>query len=225
MTGPETIPVYLEVGKKRVFACALEWPGWCRSGKNEAQALEALAASAPRYAVVAAEAGVAFRFEVNAAFDVVERLPGNGTTDFGAPGAIASRDAEPLTQDEADRLASLVAASWRVLERVVAGAPAELRKGPRGGGRDRDAIVEHVLGAEAAYARTIGVRLSQPKRDDTDAVSTFHAALLTALRTPSEWKAGDKGWPKPYAARRIAWHVLDHIWEIEDRSTSAAGAD
>jgi hypothetical protein len=27
-----------------------------------------------------------------------------------------------------------------------------------------------------------------------------------------------KGWPPRYAARRIAWHALDHAWEIEDRS-------
>jgi hypothetical protein len=39
------------------------------------------------------------------------------------------------------------------------------------------------------------------------------------LRRPS--KGGpltEKGWPQPYAARRIAWHVLDHAWEIEDRT-------
>jgi len=28
----------------------------------------------------------------------------------------------------------------------------------------------------------------------------------------------DKGWLPRYAARRIAWHALDHAWEIEDRS-------
>ena len=27
-----------------------------------------------------------------------------------------------------------------------------------------------------------------------------------------------KGWPHRYAARRIAWHVLDHAWEMEDRA-------
>src|SRR5690349_9971305 len=45
--------VYLEVGKKRVFACAADWPGWCRSGRDEEQALEALTTSASRYAVLA----------------------------------------------------------------------------------------------------------------------------------------------------------------------------
>ena len=32
-------------------------------------------------------------------------------------------------------------------------------------------------------------------------------------------KAPGKRWPPRYAARRIAWHALDHAWEIEDRST------
>ena len=52
--------VYLELGSKRVFACTLDWPGWCRSGKTEELALEALAAYADRYAEVAKEAGIAF---------------------------------------------------------------------------------------------------------------------------------------------------------------------
>jgi hypothetical protein len=32
----------------------------------------------------------------------------------------------------------------------------ELRKGPRGGGRDPEKIMEHVLGAEASYFRQLG---------------------------------------------------------------------
>src|SRR5215472_1320979 len=111
--GEASTAVYIESGSKRVFACALEWPGWCRSGKNEAQALEALAAAAQRYAVVAAAAGLPFPTRTSITFDVVERLPGSASTDFGAPGEIASRDTQPLMADEAGRLAELVAASWR----------------------------------------------------------------------------------------------------------------
>src|SRR5512146_125798 len=93
--------VYLEVGQKRVFACTLDWPGWCRSAKTEEQALEALAAYTDRYAVVAQEAGVAFPPTSPIAFDIVERLEGSaGYTDFGAPGAIATSDKEPLTGEE-----------------------------------------------------------------------------------------------------------------------------
>jgi hypothetical protein len=82
--------VYLEVGKRRVFASAADWPGWSRSGKDEALALEALAAAAPRYAHAAEAARVPFA--PGSTFEVVERLPGDATTEFGAPGAIAKAE-------------------------------------------------------------------------------------------------------------------------------------
>jgi hypothetical protein len=214
--------VYLEVGKKRVFACALDWPGWCRSGKTEELALETLAAYAPRYAVVAERAHVRPGPKSGDGFDVVERLAGSSGTDFGLPGEVATSDGEPLTRKEAERRVALVTASWAVFDKVVAGAPAELRKGPRGGGRDRDKIVDHVLGAEAGYARKLGVKHRQPALDDADGIAALHEAVITPLRGPSDGQPlVPKGWPPRYAARRIAWHVLDHAWEIEDRSRPA----
>jgi len=207
------IPVYLEVGAKRVFACAFDWPGWCRAARDEERALEALQSAAPRYAVVAGEAG----FKLPATdFDVVERLPGSATTDFGAPGAIPQRDSEPLEPTQAQRLAKLVQAAWTVFDRVAAAAPSELRKGPRGGGRDRDKIVAHVLDAEGAYAGGLGLRLRPPAGTDAAAIGDFRTALLDALRRPPP----EAKWPPRYAARRIAWHALDHAWEIEDRTES-----
>jgi hypothetical protein len=214
------IRVYLEVGKKRVFACAQEWPGWCRSGKGEAEALGALAAYAERYAPVAREAGVDFPGTATADdFEVVERLPGTaGYTEFGVPGEVTAADREPLTAEAAERMADLVEAAWTVFHRIVADSPAELRKGPRGGGRDRDRMVEHVLGAEAAYARKLGVKHRQPANDDRAAISALRADILAALRAASDRQPPvPNGWPPRYAARRIAWHVLDHAWEIEDR--------
>jgi hypothetical protein len=209
-------PVYLEVGEKRVFACAVDWPGWSRSGKGEDAALEALAAYAPRFGVVAAEAGVSFPRRMAEEFEVVERLPGTATTDFGAPGQICQADRQRLTAAQARRQAGMVAAAWAVFDRVVAAAPAELRKGPRGGGRDRDKMVEHVVDAETAYARKLGVRgVTGP------ALRAAIVDVLTAARD-AEPVAG-KGWPPRYAARRIAWHVLDHAWEMEDRREQAQG--
>ena len=210
--------VYVENGKKRVFACALDWPGWCRLGASEEQALEALVAYGPRYAVVAAEADLDFDPKVLEGFTVVERLPGSATTDFGAPDAIAAADAGRLTAAEAGKIRDLVAASWRVFDDVVARAPAALAKGPRGGGRDRDKVVEHVLGAETNYSHTIGVRRKQPAAGDRRGVEELRRAILEALVRGGgdEWGSG-KRWPLRYAARRIAWHVLDHAWEIEDK--------
>ena len=218
------IRVYLENGAKRNFACALDWPGWCRSGRGEEAALAALAAAGPRYAAVTREAGLAFPEAASAGspnFEVTERLPGGGGTDFGVPEAQASGDGAALSGEETEKLTSLVAASWKVLDAVAASAPAELRKGPRGGGRDRDAIVAHVLGAEAAYSRKLGLRLSEPDAADGAAVGAFRKAILGALRAAPPEAGGAKRWPVRYAARRIAWHVLDHAWEIEDRSRPA----
>jgi hypothetical protein len=220
-TGP--LAVTIESGAKRVFACAPDWPGWCRSGKDEGLALEALAAAAPRYAVVAAAAGLPFPAGIADHLDVVERLPGSGATDFGVPGTISGRDTEALGQPQAERLAALVAASWRVLDQVLAGAPAELQKGPRGGGRDRDKIAAHVLGAEANYARKLGIRLPEPEPGEQAAIAALRAAITAALSRASDGSPPvEKGWPQRYAARRIAWHVLDHAWEIEDRSEPPA---
>ncbi len=213
-----SVPVYLEIGAKRTFACALDWPGWCRSGRTEADALSALAASAPRYAAVAAEAGLAFPGVTTEDFEVVERVPGDATTDFGAPGKAAGADQAPVTPEDGERLAKLLAASWTVLDRVVASAPASLRKGPRGGGRDRDAVWAHVVGAENGYSRKIGVRHQEVQPDDREALEALRGAMLDVIRAGVEPVTAGKPWPLRYATRRIAWHVLDHAWEIEDRS-------
>jgi hypothetical protein len=214
--------VYLELGKKRVFACALDWPGWCRAGKDDELALAALAAYAPRYAVVAERAGIAFPARVGEHLEVVERLPGSASTDFGLPGEVAGADGERTTRAQAERLTALVVASWAVFDQVRAGAPASLRKGPRGGGRDRDKMVDHVVGAEAAYARKLGIKHRQPAIDDQAAIAALRDDIAAVLRKPSDGSPPvPKGWPPRYAARRIAWHVLDHAWEMEDRSDPA----
>jgi hypothetical protein len=210
--------VYIEAGRTRTFACAYDWPGWCRSGKDEASAVAALAAYAPRYAPVARRARIPFPA---GAIDlrVTQRIPGDASTDFGVPAKVTTLDIKPLAKSDGERLASLVKSAWAVFDQVVAQAPAELRKGPRGGGRDRDKIADHVLDAEGAYVRKLGVGLKRPDRDDAQAIAAFREAIIAALRKPSNGAPPlEKGWPQRYAARRIAWHVLDHAWEIQDRS-------
>jgi hypothetical protein len=216
--------VGIETGSKRVFAFALDWPGWCRAAKEEPSALAALAAYAPRYAPVAKKASIAFDPKSAAAFRVVEHLAGTATTDFGAPDAVAKHDTTPLAAAEGRQIAALVNAAWVIFDDVIASAPSELRKGPRGGGRDRDQIADHVLGAEGAYVRKLGLRLTPPTRDDRRGITEFRAAITDVLGRPSNGKAFvERGWPQRYAARRIAWHALDHAWEIQDRSTPSKG--
>ncbi|MGH7861984.1 MAG: hypothetical protein ACREOS_07040, partial [Candidatus Dormibacteraceae bacterium] len=190
----------------------------------EAGALAALAASAPRYGPIADLAGLRFDREVGPRITVIDRLLGDATTDFGAPSKALPRDFETQSPEQVAREESMLQAIWTWFERILSRAPAELRKGPRGGGRDRDDIARHVWAAEAAYARKIGVDTSGSGQPDTSARSPMRAAILSrlqvrraSLNTPPAGR-----WPAPYALRRIAWHVVDHGWEIEDRSAPGA---
>ena len=206
--GAVATPVYLEIGRTKSFACTVEWPGWCRSSKGEEGALNALAAYAERYRPVVEAAGVRMPKQVTR-FEVVERLPGGGATDFGALSQPCSLDSRRLRAADSERLAAIVEASWATLDAVAAGAPPVLRKGPRGGGRDRDQIVAHVRDAERSYFRKVGIRTGD--RDE------FIDALRGA-RSPLPPDVRGKPWPWRYIGRRVAWHVLDHAWEIEDKS-------
>jgi len=211
--------VYIEAGNKRVFACAYDWPGWARSGKDESSAMQALALYGERYAPAATRAGEKFNPKAAAAIRVVERIRGSANTDFGVPHEIAKRDTTPLSAAEAKRMSSLVKAAWAIFDAVAAEAPPQLRKGPRGGGRDRDKMLEHVVGADGVYAKKLGVGLAVPRPRDIAAIRKFRQAVLKELEKPSKGQPLiERGWPQRYAARRIAWHALDHAWEIEDRS-------
>jgi hypothetical protein len=215
------IAVTIEAAPKKAFATAVDWPGWSRSGKTEELALEALVAAAPRYAIVAKKAGQPFPPKANDpdAFDVVERTGGGSGTEFGVPSSITDRDRRRVSAKEAARLADLVEAAWTVFDQVAASAPAELRKGPRGGGRDRDKMIGHVVESDWYYAREVGIREKQPDPADRTAIQALRVAVLELLRQPSDGSPlADRKWPIRYAARRIAWHALDHAWEMEDRT-------
>jgi len=215
-----TTRVYVELGAKRTFACALDWPGWARSAPRraamgdpdaEAAALEAFAGYLGRYASVVAAGTTGVEAPSVDRLEVVQRLPGDMTTDFGAPGSIPDVDSAPLPDGEAARLGQLLGACWTYLDAVAAAAPAELRKGPRGGGRDRDAVVAHVIEAERSYLRKLGVSTGKAV-----APADWRAQLLDGLSGRRPVPIGS--WPLRYLVRRTAWHVLDHAWEIEDRS-------
>ena len=80
-------------------------------------------------------------------------------------------------------------------------------------------MVGHVIEADGAYAREMGVPSPYPAATDRAAVEAMRAAMLDVLRRPSDGTPlADRKWTARYAARRVAWHALDHAWEIEDRS-------
>lgn len=219
MSRSGTIAVSVEATPKKAFATAVDWPGWSRSAKTEELAVAALADYASRYAIVAEEADEPFAPDD---YEVVERSDGGGGTDFGVPSSITDLDRRPVNSAEAARLARLVEGAWTVLARVAAGAPAGLRKGPRGGGRDRDKMVGHVAESDGYYAREIGITAKRPDPTDLPAIEAMRAAILEILRAPSDGSPlAERTWTARYAARRIAWHALDHAWEIEDRSDPA----
>ncbi len=221
--GPSEIAVYLEVGTKRIFAGAVDWPGWARGGRDEASALESLLAYAPRYARVVGRSRVGSVAQATASdMRVVERLGGTATTDFGAPDVPTSTDAEPIDAAEHERLEKILRACWRALDGAVEAAEGrELRKGPRGGGRSLDKIVDHVIGAEGdGYLRSIGWKV--PKGPEDERIARERATVLEALAAVARdgvppGPRGGKRWSPRYFVRRSAWHVLDHTWEIEDR--------
>src|SRR5580765_4028034 len=138
MTKP--IAVSIEAAPKKSFATAVDWPGWSRSGKAEALAIESLASYAERYSRVAKLAGEALADPDRLELDVVERTGGGGGTEFGVPSNVTKHDRRPVSAKQADRLARLVDAAWRTFDKVAKAAPEDLRKGPRGGGRNTSKI-------------------------------------------------------------------------------------
>src|SRR5690348_16643749 len=98
----DPVRVMVEQGrKKRVVACAFDWPGWDRSARIGEDVLAILAAYRPRYAKVAELAGAGTEFAAAGEFEVVERLDGIGMTDFyGVSGRAAGPEHDPMTDAE-----------------------------------------------------------------------------------------------------------------------------
>jgi DinB superfamily len=216
------IDVLLEVGDKRTFASAVDWPGWSRAGKNEDDAIDTLLGYADRYADALGTTVTGFRPpRSRRGVHIVERQPGDATTAFGAPGVVAKLDERAVSPHDLARLEAIVGACWAALDRAAAAAAdAALRQGPRDGGRTLTKILDHVVDAEGAYIRKLGG--TPPKGGGAEAQ---HAEFLDALGARARGEVPDVGprggsrWPARYGARRAAWHVLDHAWEIEDRSS------
>lgn len=220
------VEVYLEIGKKRTFAGALDWPGWCRMGRDEPSALQALLDCGPRYAKILYDAQITFQTSGDlSALRVVERLTGTTTTDFGAPDVTPSADKRAINDTELQWYQTLLAAYWQAFDAaVIAATGKELRKGPRGGGRDLDGIIEHVLGADAAYLAQLGQRFKRNETADrNEELGRTRQAILAALSAAVRGEVPERGprggviWLPRYFVRRVAWHVLDHVWEIEER--------
>jgi len=221
---PNAVRVMVERGKKkRSVACAFDWPGWDRSGKTEEAALDVLQSYRPRYASVAAIAGLTDAFAAAGDLEVVERLPGIGMTDFyGLSGVPAGPEHDQMSESMCERKIALLQASWSYLDDVAARVTPELRKGPRGGGRERDEIVRHVVGWEIYdLARKVGVEFPLETREDAAALRGYRDAFVEAIRDYNTRGVMARTWTVQFLVRRCAWHMLDHAWEMEDRDLSS----
>jgi len=232
LAGSRAIPIYVERGEKRTFAGAIEWPGWCRGGKDDGSAVQALLESGPRYALVVAHSRLGFRAPLNVGtFDVVERLRGNATTDFGAPGTPPKADDREVDAAELRRLRAIVQACWRAFDDAVKGARGRtLAKGPRGGGRPLLGVVKHVLEADGGYLSALGWKYKL-ETTSPHGLEPTRGAMLEGLAAsargeiPATGPRGGRRWKPRFFVRRSAWHVLDHAWEIEDRSKPVRPGD
>jgi hypothetical protein len=222
----DTLDVYLEIGKTRVFAGAIDWPGWCRSGRDKDSALAALLAAGPRYARVLRGTRLGFHPPLDVrGLRVVEKLKGDATTDFGAPGIAPSVDKKADGESDLRRFRTILKACWSAFDAALEAASGKkLRKGPRGGGRDVEGILEHVLGSTAGYLSLVATKIEGEGRGSrAERLARTQRAVMEGLEkaarglVPARGPRGGKRWTARYFVRRLAWHVLDHAWEIEDR--------
>jgi hypothetical protein len=220
----EPIRVMIEMGRKKpvAVASAFDWPGWDRSGKGEEDALRVLETYRPRYAPVAALAGLADEFKRAGDPEVVERIEGIGMTDFyGLSMKSAAAEQEQMTDAECERKIALLRACWTYFDDVAARVSAELRKGPRGGGRDRDRIVQHVNANEVGdFSRKVGVTAPDDAWEDPAALEAYREEFTAAIRDYNARGAAARNWTVQFVIRHSAYHVLDHAWEMEDRDQS-----
>jgi hypothetical protein len=209
---------------KKVAAFALDWPGWSRGAKEPPAALELLETYRDRYRPVAALAGLRAEWDDAGPLEVVEDHVGKGSTDFwGISFAASSFETEPMGDEEIDRKLTLLDAAWRYFDDIAARVSPEMAKGARGGGRDRDQIVRHVVNNERHdLARRVGVRATDDEVLTRDGLVAHRAAFVAALR---EYNAearvpSGQNWTVALLLRHTAYHVLDHAWEMEDKDLS-----
>ncbi len=224
------IRVTLEIGPKgkKVAAVAPDWPGLERGAKTGEAAIERLRSYLPRYAAVAKLAGMDTAFDAIQSVDVVEQYPGTGSTDFwGISFAFSSVDRQGMPADEMDRELALMQACWAFFDDVRGRVSAEMRKGPRGGGRDRDHIVRHTLAAEQDWAKGVGVLIPDGAMLTDEGLKAYRAAYCQAIRdyhSQDKWAGKMAKWPLRFLIRHTAFHTLDHAWEMEDKDLTAKEA-
>ena len=206
---------------KRSVAFSLDWPGWNRGEKTASVALETLEAYRARYRPIADLAGMAGEFDAAGPLEVVEDRVGPGSVDFwGISFSASSTEHGPLSDAEFDRKIKLLRACWAFFDGVAARVSPEMRKGPRGGGRDRNRIIRHTIRTESEdFAKQVGLRIPEEAALTPDGLRQHRETYVAAMRA---YNAGEvekrmRSWTLPFLIRHSAFHTLDHAWEMEDK--------
>jgi len=218
----KNVEIVLERGKKKAVVFAPAWPGWSRGASTVDGALEKLAVYADRYRGVTDLAGLARDFPRSPTLDIVEELPGRGMTDFwGISYVAASSELGRMSARECERKLSLLRACWSYFDGVEARVSAELKKGPRGGGRNRAQIVNHIFVNERDWARMVGLGLPEDAQRTAKKRAGHRDAFEQAIREYNAEGKAPRTWPLQFLLRHTAYHVLDHAWEMEDKDLTA----
>ena len=225
-----TVRTVNERGTKgnRSVAFSVDWPGWSRGAKTAELALEKLESYRDRYRPVTELAGMSEAFDAAGALDVVEDKIGTGSTDFwGISFTPASAEQGPMTEADLERGLTLLRACWTYFDDVAARVSPEMRKGVRGGGRDRDAIIRHVIRQESeSFAEQVGLRIPEGAALTPDGLRRHRETYVEAMRA---YNAGEvekrmRSWTLPFLIRHSAFHTLDHAWEMEDKNLTGVAA-
>jgi hypothetical protein len=210
---------------KRSVAFSIEWPGWSRGARSAELALETLESYRDRYRQVAGLAGTAREFDAAGPLEIVEDRVGTGSTDFwGISFSPSAAEHGPMGEAELERGITLLRACWEFFDGVAARVSPEMRKGPRGGGRDRDRIIRHTIRTESEdFAKQVGLRIPEGAALTTEGLRQHRETYVAAMRA---YNAGEverrmRSWTLPFLIRHSAFHTLDHAWEMEDKDLSA----
>jgi hypothetical protein len=212
--------VVLEIGPrgKKVVAVAPDWPGLERGASTGEAAIECLLAYVPRYAPVTVLAGLEATFANVASADVVEQYPGTGSTDFwGVSFAFSKFDQQTMSSEALERELALMRACWAFFDVVRSRVSAEMQRGPRGGGRDRERIVRHTFAAELDWAKKLAVRTPLDVMMTGEGLDAHRDAYCSAIQALFSQGNLARNWPLRYLIRHTAYHTLDHAWEMEDK--------
>lgn len=217
--------IYIEKGRKTVFAGSIDWPGWVAQGDSESDAIQNLFNIAERYARVMHAAQIDFSTPISHAdLEVIETIEGGYATDLGGPRAVPHFDETEMTEKDLSAYQELLMAIWRAFDTAVLSSDGlMLLPANKGGLIDVYAIIGHTIQNDQSDLERLGLTYRLRLHEDPlDELRDIREAMLRAItrvafnEIPRRELLGEV-WTARTFIRKIAWHTLSHAWEIEDR--------